>query len=675
MPLTNRIEQSFVRSLESLPVETRQLLLIAATEPLGDVGLLWRAAGYVGLGPDSAAPAQVAGLIDIGALVRFRHPLVRSAVYRGASLPDRREAHRALAEATDPEVDPDRRAWHQGHAAHAQDEDVAAELERSAGRAEARGGVGATAAFLERATELTPDPARRGRRALDAAQAKLQAGGFEDAIAMLVSAETRPLDELRRARMDLIRARIAFAQSRGSEAPPMLLAAARVLEPLDIGLARETYLDALSAAMFGGHLASCPSLFEIAQAVREAPTAPHAQRSDTLLDALAVRLTDGYAAAVPLSRQAVQTFCDENSAEEALRWLWLTSVTAADLWDDERWDSFSSSHVTIAREAGALSELPLALHSRVYVQLFAGELAEAASLVEEAQTVSEATGSNLVPYGAIGLAVWRGREDEARRLIEATMSEVEARGEGIGITITHWASAMLSNSLCRYEDALAAAREAAKYDEELAAPNWGWIELIEAAARSGATELASEALERLSETTCASGTDWALGVEARSGALLSQADDAEHLFREAIERLGRTRIRVELARTRLLYGEWLRREGRRLDAREQLGIAYEMFSAAGMEAFAERARRELLATGYRARRRIDETRGDLTPQETHIARLAREGLSNPEIGARLFLSARTVEWHLRNVYAKLGISSRKQLRVALPEGGLSVTGA
>jgi DNA-binding CsgD family transcriptional regulator len=661
VPPVNRTEQSFVRRLESLPVGTRRLLLIAAAEPLGDVSLLWRAAGWLGLGADVAAPARAAGLIDLGAFVRFRHPLVRSTVYRRASLPDRREAHLALAEATDPEVDPDRRAWHRAHAADGPDEDVAAGLERSAGRAAARGGVAAAAAFLGRATELTPDPARRGPRALHAAQAKLQAGEFEQARSMLVTGEIGPLDELRRAWIDLTRARIAFAHGRRSEASSLLLAAARTLEPLDAGLARETYLEALSAATFAGHLASGPSLFEVARAARAAPPALQAHKGDMLLDALAVRLTDGYAAAVRLSAQAVRAFRDDDySVQEGLRWLWLTSATAADLWDDEGWDTFSDRHVKLAREAGALGELPLALNARVYVHLFAGELAEAASLVQQAQTVSKATGSNLAPYGALGLAAWQGREDEARRLIEATLSE------GIGLSVTHWASALLSNGLGRYEDALAAAREAAKCQPELSTPNWGSIELVEAAARSGATELATDALERLSETTRASGTDWALGVEARSRALLSDGAAADELYREAIERLGRTRLRPELARAHLLYGEWQRREGRRIDAREQLRTAYGMLAAIGMEAFAERARRELLATGEKVRRRMDETRDQLTPQEEQIARLARDGLSNSEIGARLFISPRTAEWHLYKVFAKLGISSRRALRDALP---------
>lgn len=676
MPSVNRIEQTFLRRLALLPVESRRLLLLAATESRGDVSLLWRAAGRLGLGPDAAVPAQAAGLVDIGVHVQFSHPLLRSAVYRGASVPDRREAHRVLAEVTDLATDADHRAWHRAHAADAPDEDVAAELERSAGLAAAHGGVAAAAAFLGKATELTPDPARRAQRALKAAQAKLQAAGFGQAISMLATAEAGPLDELLYARVDLTRAHIAFAQGRCSEASPLLLTAARTLERHDVGLAREAYLDALKAAMCAGHLANGPSLFEVAQAARAAPTPPRAHKGDLLLDALAARLIDGDVAAVNLSKRAIQAFCDEDcSIQEGLRLLWLTSATAVDLWDDGRWDSFSARRVEIAREAGAISELPAALTSRIYVHLFAGKLAEASSLVREAQSVTEATGGNLVPYGAIGLAAWQGREDDVHTLIDATMSEAVARGEGIGVTLIHWASALLFNSLCRYEDALAAAWEVVKYPRAFVPPGWVSIELIEAAVRSGATELATDVVERLSETTGASGTDWALGVEARSRALVSDTDAAEPLYREAIERLDRTLIRVDLARACLLYGEWLRREGRRVDAREQLHRAYNMFAMIGMEAFAERARRELIATGEKVPKRGVETRGQLTPQEEQITRLVRNGLSNPEIGAQLFISCRTVEWHLRNVFSKLSISSRKQLRMALSEGKLPFASA
>jgi DNA-binding CsgD family transcriptional regulator len=669
MPLASRVEAGFMRRLEPLPVETRRLLLAAAIEPVGDVLLLRRAAERLGIGADAAAAAEAAGLVEMGARVRFRHPLVRSAVYRAASLPDRQEAHRALAEVTDADIDPDRRAWHRAQAAPGPDEDVAVDLERSADRARARGGVAAAAAFLERAAELTQDRGRRAQRALDAAESKLHAGAFEPAAALLAMAEAGPLDELGRARIDLVHAEIAFAQNRGSDAPPLLLAAARRLERLDVALARETYLEAISAAIFAGHLTRGPGLREVAEAARGAPHGQPPRVPDRLLDALAVHFTDGFPASVPVVERAVQAFCDEAiSGQEALRWLWLASISPSDLWDHERWYVLARRHVTIAREAGALSELPLALTTCVFPHLFAGELTVAASLVEEARTVSEATGSNLAPYGALGLAALRGREREARTLIDATMSETAPRGEGIGVTIAHWAYALLCNGLGRYEEACAAAQEAARHQAQLTVPRWGLAELIEAAARSGAPELASDALERLKEATRASGTDWALGVEARSRALLSEGDAAEQLYREAIERLARTRVRVELTRAQLVYGEWLRRQHRRLDAGEQLRAAYDTFTRIGVEAFAERARRELLATGETVRPRSVEPLDELTAQEAQIARLAAEGLTNPEIGAQLFISPRTVEFHLRKVFAKLGISSRKELREALPHG-------
>ena len=661
-PLADRIERSFLRQVRSLPPDSRQLLLTAAAEPFGDVSLLWRAADRLGLGPDAAAPAKAAGLVQLGPLVRFRHPLVRSAIYRAASLPDRREAHRALAESIDADIDPDRRAWHRAQAAPGPDEDVAVELERSAERAQARGGIAAAAAFLERAAALTPDPAHRAERALDAAQAKLHAGAFEPAATLVAMAEAGPADEFTRARIDLLHAQIAFAKSRGNEATPLLLAAARRLEGFDVALARETYLDAIAATVFAGRLARGPGLREVGDAARGAPPAQLPRVPDRLLDALAVRLTDGYSASAPMMKRVLGTLCDEEvPVQEALPWLWLASVIAADLWDDERWRVVATRHVTIAREAGALSEIPRALDSRATAHLFAGELAAAASLFEEVRTVCEATGSNPARVGPLGLAAWRGREREGRTLVDALMNEAVPRGQGAAVTVAHWYHAVLCNGLAQYGDALAAAQLAAAHQLVGGVPRWSLVELVEAAARSGEPELASDALERLSETTRASGTDWALGVEARSRAFLSDGDAAEPLYREAIERLARTRVRVELARAQLVYGEWLRRENRRLDAREHLRTAYEMFSHMGVEGFAERARRELLATGETARRRREETRGVLTPQEAQIAQLAREGFSNSEIGARLFISPRTAQYHLRKVFLKLDITSRNQL--------------
>jgi DNA-binding CsgD family transcriptional regulator len=661
-PLADRIEQSFLRQVRSLPPDSQRLLLMAAAEPLGDVSLLWRAADRLGLGPEAAAPAEAAGLLQFGTLVRFRHPLVRSAVYRAASLSDRQEAHRALAESIDADIDPDRRAWHRAQAAPGPDEDVAVELERSASRAQARGGVAATAAFLERAAALTQDPARQAQRALDAAQAKLQVGAFEPAAALVAMAEAGPPDEHRRARIDLLHAQIAFVQSRGNEAPPLLLAAAHRLEQLDIAFARTTYLDAIAAAIFAGRLARGPGLREVAKAARDAPQSELPPVPDRLLDALVVRLTDGYSASAPMMGRVVGAFCDEEiSVQEGLRWSWLASILAADLWDHERWHVVANRYVSITREAGALSELPDALDQLTAVYLFAGELAAAASLVEEVQTVCAAIGNNQARVGPLGLAAFRGREREARALIDAALSEAVPRGQGAAVTVAHWFHALLCNGLGQYEEALTAAQVAAKHQEEFAAPRWGLVELVEAAARSGTPDQATDALERLSESTRASGTDWALGVEARSRALLSDGDAADRLYREAIERLARTRVRVELGRAHLVYGEWLRREQRRTDARQQLRSAHEMFTEMGVESFAERSRHELLATGATARRRTEDTGSTLTPQEAQIARLARDGFSNPDIGARLFISPRTVQYHLHKVFQKLDIRSRNQL--------------
>jgi DNA-binding CsgD family transcriptional regulator len=669
--LSGRIEESFRRQLAPLPADTRRLLLVAAAEPVGEPVLLWHAAEQLGVGVEAAGPAAEAGLCEFGARVRFRHPLVRSAVYRAASPEDQRSAHRALAYAIDPELDPDRRAWHRAQAAPRPDEEVAAELESSAGRAQARGGVAAAAAFLERAAVLTPGPARRTERALAAAQAKHQAGAPDAALELLAMAEAGPLDELQRARVDLLRAQIAFAVRRGSDAPPQFLKAAKRLEPLDLTLARETYLEALAAAIFAGRLATGGGVLEAAEAARAAPPAPQPPRAaDLLLDGLALLVTEAYPAGAAMLKRALTALgADEVSREEEIRLLWVACHIAHDLWDYDTWQALSIRFVQLARDAGALTVLPVALNNRIVMHLHAGELATAASLLDEAEDLTEATGSRLAPYGAVFFNAWRGREAEATELIEATMHEVEGRGEGAGLTLIHYTSAVLYNGLGRYEDALAAAQQATAYPQELGMSTWGLVELIEAATRTGQAEPAADALERLSKTTRASGSDWALGLEARSRALLTDNQAAELHHREAIERLGRTRVGLALARARLLYGEWLRREKRRLDAREQLRTAHEMLTAMGVEAFAQRAERELLATGETARERTVETSDKLTAQEAQIARLARDGLSNPEIGAQLFISPRTVQYHLHKVFAKLDIRSRTELERALPLAG------
>lgn len=668
MPLASRIEEGFLRRLEPLPIETRRVLLTAAAEPVGDDALLWRAVSRLGIGPEAATAAEATGLIELGPRVRFRHPLVRSAAYRSASLLDRQDVHRALAEVTDPDVDPDRRAWHRAHAAVGPDEGVAAELERSADRAQARGGMAAAAAFLEEAVRLTLDPARRAERALAAAQAKYDAGSPEAALALAATAQAGPFDELRRARVELLRAQIASATRRGDDAPPLLLKAGRQLEPLDTGLARETYLEALTAAVIVGRLSRGADAVEVARAALAAPARSTPPRApDRLLDGLALLVTDGRASATPILKQAVAAFRgDDLTTHERLRWLWLAGRVAQDLWDDESWEVLCRQHVQMARQTGALAVLPIALRSRIFQHGLWGEVDEAAALTGEAEVVSAAIGTQLAAYGTLALSALQGGEAETAELIEATLEDVESRGEGMGVGISHFTAALLYNGLGRYAEALAEAEQACEY-EDLGVISWALTELIEAAARCGRHKNATGALERLSLTTQAGGTDWALGVEARSRALVSDDEAAEALYREAIDRLRRTRVRVELARSHLVYGEWLRRGRRRVEARNQLRTAYDMLSEMGVEAFAERARRELAATGETARKRTDETRDELTAQEAQIARLARDGLSNPEIGAELFISPRTVKYHLRKVFTKLEINSRHELLTALPE--------
>ncbi|HEV7626307.1 MAG TPA: LuxR C-terminal-related transcriptional regulator, partial [Streptomyces sp.] len=661
-----RIEESFQRRLAPLESQARRLLLVAAAEPLGDPVLMWRAAERLGIGVEAAAPAAATGLIEFGGRVRFRHPLVRSAICRAAAPSAWQRVHRALAQATDADADPDRRAWHFALATPAPNEDVAVELERSAERTQARGGMGAAAAFLRRSVELTVDPARRAERALAAAHATHQAGAPDAAAALLAIAEMGPLDKLQNAQVDLLRARIAFAVNRGSEAPPLLLEAARQLGPLDVKLARETYLEALSAAMFAGRLAGRGGVLEVAQAAALAapPSSQPPRPADLLLDGLVARAVGGYTAGAPLLKRALSAFRRQTGPhEDDTRWLWLAGTTAADLWDEETWAVLATRHVECTRRSGALDVLPLALTSRIAVHVISGELMAAASLVEEVKVATEVTGSHLAPYGALMLTAWQGHETAVRDLCDATRKQVNLRGEGIGLTVSGWAEAILYNSLGLYEKALVPAQEASEeHPQELGAALWALLELVEAAARSQMRDRATAAFRRLSRSTRASGTEWALGVEARSLALLSDGPAADGAFREAIDRLGRTRVRGELARAHLLYGEWLRRKKRRSDARTQLRTAHALFNDIGCEAFARRTARELAATGEHPRKRIAGNNTTLTAQEAQIARFVRDGLSNSEIGARLFLSPRTVEWHLRKVFGKLGITSRKQLR-------------
>jgi DNA-binding CsgD family transcriptional regulator len=662
--LPAHIEEHYRRRLGALPEATQRLILLAASDPIGDTTLLWRAAHALGIERDAAAPATNEQLLEIGARVRFRHPLVRSAVYRAAPATDRRTAHSALAAATDPESDPDRRAWHRAHAATAPDEEVAGDLVHGASRAQRRGGIAAAAAFLERAVALTPDPAERASRGLSAARAKFAAGDLVAAESLLATAEAGPLDELGHAQVQRVRAQIAFDLRRGRDAPPLLLRAAQRLEPLDAERARETYLEALVAAIYAARLATGSDVTDIARAARSAPVGPDPLPArQLLLLGLATRLTDGYGAAAPTLSQALRAYRAE---EQQPDWLCVSyNIAAMDLWDDQAWLELASGQVELARATGTLSLLPYALDYLAGHHVHAGELSVAAGLLTEAERLDPGVRAEALPYIPLLLAAWRGQASTAANLIGVMTRGARTRGEGCAITAAEYATAVLHNGLGHYELALDAAQRAAAADE-IATSSWALYEFVEAAARSGRREIASAAVERLSERTGASGTAWAKGTDARSRALVEDGEAAEELHRQAIEWLGQCRMAAHRARAQLSYGEWLRRENRRVDARRQLRAAYEVFASMGADGFADRARRELLATGEKVRKRREDTRDELTPQEQHIARLAREGRTNPEIGAELFISPRTVEWHLRKVFTKLGISSRKGLHDALP---------
>jgi len=671
-PLAGRVEESFRRRVDALPAQTRRLLQLAAADPTGDPGLVWRAAGRLGIPVQAATPAAEAGLLEFGARVRFRHPLVRSAAYRSASVQQRQDVHRALAEVTDPQVDPDRCVWHRAQAAPGPDEQVAGQLELSAGRAQARGGLAAAAAFLERAAMLTPEPAHRAQRLLAAARAKASAGALDAALGLLVAVEAGPADALRTADMEHLRGQIAFDQRRGGDAARLLLSAARRLEPLNAESARATHLEALGAAMWVGDMDSPGGVLAAAEAARAASPGPGPPRVvDVLLDGLAARLTEGYAAAGPTLARAVELLLALDVAnDEADRRLWVAGgragiTVALELWDAGSWHALAARQVQFARDTGAAVQLQVALNLRAWTHLLAGELTTAAQLLEEDRLIAEATGNPPVAYNEIMLAAWQGQEAPAFELIEATTREAAAGGLGRFVLLASYASSVLYNGLGRHVAARDAAWRAFEGDQVGFGP-FVVPELAEAASRTGDVALVRAALQWLSERTAVTPTEWALGIEARVRALLTGGGAADSLYRESIDRLGRTRVRAELARAHLLYGEWLRRERRRADAREQLRTAHDMLDAMGTEAFAERARRELAATGETAHKRTTETAGELTAQEAQVARLARDGLSNPEIGTRLFISPRTVQYHLSKVFTKLDIRSRSQLDRVLP---------
>ncbi|MEV0588664.1 LuxR C-terminal-related transcriptional regulator [Nonomuraea sp. NPDC050310] len=665
-PLSGRIEESFARQLDALPGETRLLVCLASAEPSGDAKLVWRAAGRLGISHLAARPAAESGLADFGQRISFRHPLLRRAAYRSATAEQRRAVHRALAEATDPVADPDRRAWHRAQATDGPDEAAAADLERSASRAQARGGPNAAAAFLEQAAALTVDPARRADHMLAAAHANLQAGSYDRVLELLAIVRAEPLTELQSARADLLQGNVAFASGLGSDGPPLLLQAAKRLEPLDLDLARETYLNAWMAAMFAGDRAVGGSLAEVSGAARKLPVSAHPDEAELVLDALARVIVEGPAAAAPVLRRAVGAIVGASlTPDEVLRWGWFAHAAAVGIWDFTNWRFLLERELKVLRDVGAFDLLPIVLATLGTVTTWSGEFSTSAALFAEAETICEVTGAPAAAFGPTMLACLRGDEETAVPLIRSMIAEVEVTGQGASVTYANWVAAVLYNGLGRYRDAQAAAVASSESSSDLFIALWALPELVEAACRTGEVEVAEAALARLAESTSAGGTEVGLGLEARSRALLSGGEDAEPYYREAVDRLGRTPLRPELGRAHLVYGEWLRRGNRRVDARHHLKIAHGLFTDLGMRAFAERARRELLATGERVRQSARRSENTLTAQETLIVRLATDGLTNQEIGAQLFLSARTVEWHLRNVFGKLGVTSRRQLATVL----------
>ncbi len=667
--LSGRVQQSFLRRIESLPEEAREVLFVAAAEPVGDVALLLRALDILGVSAESIVPAENEGLIELGPRVRFPHPFVRSAAYRAASPKVRRRGHAALADATDPGTDPDRRAWHLSHAAPAPDEAVAVELERCAERAQARAGPEAAAAFLERALELTPSTPLRGKRAIAAARAKMHAGALAEADVLLAVAAMCPLGELDVAMVQRLKALIAFAHTRGGDTPALLSAAAKQLESVDPELARETHLEALWAAVRSGRFAKAQGVIEAAEAAIAPMRGQSTRAIDLLLDGLTCRMARGYSEALPLVSRALNAFQREGFQNQNLIWCWLACQLAMDLWDDEACADIATGLSVVARERGALTLLPFALNYSAAHQLFAGRFDVAEQLIDEADRIAAATGNVRIADFDVNLAAWRGDRDKTYRLRAALIRDATARGEGFGVEAAEWATATLHIGRGEYAEALAAAQRA--YDPDGLGFNvWVLPELIEAAARQGDLAVAKTACEDLVKRSSLSESEWARGIEARSRALLTDGPEAEDLYREAIDQLGRSRVVVHHARAQLIYGEWLRRQNRRVDAREQLKAAYAALDAMGAHAFAERAQRELLATGETVRKRTADSQVALTPQEAQIARLAYDGLTNPEIGHQLFLSHRTVEWHLRKVFTKLGIGSRRELPNALREFNL-----
>ncbi|RSN05756.1 helix-turn-helix transcriptional regulator [Nonomuraea sp. WAC 01424] len=691
MPLESRIEQSLVAQLAPLPGSARLLLLLAAADPTGDPGLLWRASAALGLGQADFDAAKEADALTVGARVSFRHPLVRSAVYRTASQEWRRRVHAALADATGAGRDPDRRAWHRASATLRPDEEVAADLERSAARARARGGAAAAAAFLERAAELTPDPVLRGQRLIAAAEAKHDAGAPAAALRLLDTVGGHPLTTLQQALVVRLRARAGYALRRDASGPGLLLAAAQGLEGLDPVLARDTYIEALAAAIYGGRLGDAAQVTAVATAILRATPAPEppapepaaadapaadapdggtaggGRARDLILRGQALLAAHGQEAAIGTLRQAQRAFLEQAPDSLELHWMWFASRAAQDLWDARALRALADRQVELARAEGVVTVLPIALSLLMLAQTVDGDLDAAEASCDEIDAIKDVTGHPLPQYGRLFLAAYRGQAGETERLAARIRADSYTRGEGYGLSAVNFSQAILYNGLGRFAEAVEAGRRELPYTHELSHAMRTLLELVEAAAHTGEQALAEQAFEQLAGVTRPVGTNWARAVLTMARAQLGPPGTAEPLYREAIERFERERIPIMVGRCRLLLGEELSRLDRRAEAAEQLRAAYESLSGCGLNGFAERAARELRALGQAPRARPYEPAARLTDQELNVARLAREGLTNRDIGARLFISDRTAEYHLRKVFMKLGIKARTDLRTALSD--------
>jgi DNA-binding CsgD family transcriptional regulator len=672
LPLSRRLERRFLRQAQDLPADAQAFLLLAAADPTGERGRLWRAAARAGVDPDAAAAAaESSSLLEFSdSSVRFRHPLIRSAVYHGAVHADRRRAHAALSDLSASGVDADLRAWHRAAAALVPDEDLAAELEQAAERAGARGGYAARAALLYRSAELTPDDGRRAEREVTLAQAELIRGNSEEARDLVDRALPRLTGERARALAKRLNGEIRFAQGDAAGAAGVLADAARVLAP-DNETARDTILEALEAAIWAGPVQTRA----IASTVQSLPRAAGSASSigDLLLDGYSARFTTGYLESAGSLRAAVTALrADDLDPALGLRWSGLGIAAAGSLWDDRAVLDLSDRWVRTARRQGAFTALPVALAFQAISCWLTGHFDDAdANLTEmrELMALSRAPGTLGMDSRSNGLLLaFRGRAAEARAAAAAQIHESTARGQLGPADIGRYILAVAAMSAGDYEAAMSAALAVTEDDPaftaEVALP-----ELIEAAARSGQHEVAASAFKTLSERALVAGTPWALGLRARCQAVLDEGDSAEDGYLEALSQLQRSRAVVDLARTHLLYGQWLRRARRRRDARRELRIAHDMFAAMGADGFADRAETELRATGERARARTPETISDLTPQEARVAELAAEGLPNSEIAAQLFISPSTVDYHLRKVYRKLNVTSRTQLVRSLAPGG------